>query len=99
MLISVGWLPPFIDSSRKLPRSRVADRVMLAVLTVPRILPVVAAIASSDRSHLASSFCLWLSCGVGNGPNEARQFARHCHADLVDLHVARTQLRKASGQP
>jgi hypothetical protein len=33
-----------------------------------------------------------------NRPHEACQFARHCNADLVDVHTSRTQSSEAPGK-
>src|SRR5487761_1909228 len=99
MLISVGWLPPFIDSSWKLPRSNVAGRFMIADLTGSRILPIVAAVASLDRSLTAPSGAKRCRTGSGDGPDEAAQFSGHGHTHLVDLYPASVEPCKSRRQP
>src|SRR5438046_4683370 len=103
-LISVDWLPPFIDSSRGLPRSRVMDQSLRnAGVAGSRVTPIVARVASPDRSgrmnFAPASALRKLRLGRRNRPHEAGQFARHGDTDLVDLHPAATQSGEAAGEP
>src|SRR5437773_7451942 len=74
-----------------------------AGVAVSRVPTIVARIASPDRSDrlvtsLANLTLRQPRSSRRNRPYEAGQLARHGHTNLVDLHAACMQPRKALGQ-
>src|SRR5207342_2569805 len=93
----------FIDSSRGLPRSRVMDQSLRnAGVAVSRVTPIVARIASPDRSggmnFAPVSALRKLGLGRCYRPHKAGELTRHRDTDLVDLYAAGAQPSEAPGE-
>src|SRR6266508_609030 len=106
MLISVGWLPPYLCPSRRLLRSRDEGRGLITLSKVaplpgPRLVPMA-------RDH--NAIRPWTRVGsppaasggerdqAGDGPGEGRHFPCDGHDDLIGVLAARGQLAVALAQ-
>src|SRR5437867_1066150 len=100
MLISVGWLPPYLCPSRRLLRSRDEGRGLITLSKVapipgPRLVPMARdhnAIRSWTGVVSPPAPSVGERDDAGNRPGEGGHFPRDGHDDLIDVLAARGHL-------